>query len=95
MKYWQQLKTALADEDFKSSIYSQQELNEVAKKDLKQGSKMILSNTTGAAHIIFSLKTGNRKVSIPLKRMRRVIVLFCVTPFIFAIGLTVITALAS
>ena len=95
VKYWQQLKMALEDEDVKSSLYSQKELNEATRKDFKLGSKMILSNTTGAAQIIFSLKTDNPKLSVPLKRIRRVILLFCITPLIFAIVLTFITALAS
>jgi hypothetical protein len=94
VKYWRQLKAALQEEKGESPLYSQKELNEAAEKDLKLGSKMILSNTAGATQIIFSLKTDNPKVSIPLKRMRRVIVLFCITPFIFAIVLTFITALA-
>lgn len=96
VKYWQQIRTALEeDEDAKLFLYSQKELNEATEKDLKLGSKMILSNTAGAAQIIFSLKTDNPKVSIPLNRMRRMIVLFCITPFIFAIFLTAMTALAS
>jgi hypothetical protein len=95
VKYWQQVKMALGEnKDAKLSLYSQKELNEAAKNDLKLGSKMILSNTTGAAQIIFSLKSDNPKVSVPLKRMRRVIVLFCITPFVFAIVLPFITALA-
>jgi hypothetical protein len=95
MKYWQQLKAALQEENGESPLYSQKELNETAKKDLKQGSKMIIWNTTGAGQIIFSLKSDNPKVSVPLKRMRRVVFLFCITPFILAIVLTFITALSS
>jgi hypothetical protein len=70
IKYWQQLKAALEDQDDKSSFYSQKELNEAGRKDLKLGSKMNLSNTAGAAEIIFSLKTDNPKLSIPLKRIK-------------------------
>jgi hypothetical protein len=58
IKYWLQLKTALQDENSDLSLYSQKELNEAAKKDLKLGSKMILSNNAKATQILFSLKNG-------------------------------------
>ena len=42
VKYWQQIRTALEeDEDAKLFLYSQKELNEATEKDLKLGSKMI------------------------------------------------------
>jgi hypothetical protein len=95
MKYWQQVKKALEeDQNAKVSLHSQEELNEAARKDFKLGYKMIALNTAGGAQILFSLKTDNPKVSVPLNRMRRVLVSFCITPFIFAIVLTFITALA-
>jgi hypothetical protein len=94
-KYWQQLNNALREENSELSLYSQKEINEGANKDLKLGSKMILSNNAKATQILFSLKSDNPKISIPLKRIRRAILLFCITPFIFAIVLTFVTALAS
>ena len=92
IKYWLQLKKALQeDKDSTVPLYSQKELNEGADKSLKLGSKMIMSNTAVSGQILFSLKTNNPKLSVPLKRIRRAILLFCITPFVFAVVLISVT----
>jgi hypothetical protein len=94
-KYWQQLQMALKDENDRLKMYSQKEINVVTNNDTKAGYDMILSNTGTAAKIIFSFKTDDPKVLAPLKGIRRVILLFCITPLIFAISFTFINALLS
>ena len=96
IKYWLQLKKALQDDkDSTVSLYSQKELNEGADKSLRLGSKTILSNTAISGQILFSLKTDNPKLSVPLKRIRRALLLFCIAPFVFAIVLIFVTALGA
>ena len=94
-KYWLQLRAALKDEENAGlSFYSQKELNDAgAKYDFKRGYGMIFSNIGVGAKIVFSLKTDNPKISVPVKGIRRTLFLAIFTPIIFAFVLIFVTAL--
>jgi hypothetical protein len=74
--------------------HSQEKLNDAgAKTDFKRGYGMIWSNIGVGAKIVFSLKTDNPKISVPLKSIRRTLFLVVLTPIIVAFVLIFTTAL--
>lgn len=94
LRYWLQIMSVFKDEDGGLSVYSQKELNEAAGSgDFKKGYGMIFSNMSVSAKILFSSKTTNPKLSVPVKGIRRSIFLFLITPIIFAFVLIFVTAL--
>ena len=95
-KYWLQIRSVLKDEDTGLTFYSQEALNDAgARNDFKRGYGMIFSNIGVGAKIVFSLKTDNPKLSVPVKGIRRTLFLAILTPIIFAFVLIFVTALLS
>jgi hypothetical protein len=92
--YWLQILSALKDEDGELSMNSQKELNDAAARgNLKQGYAMILSSMAVSAKILFSSKTDNPKLTVPVKGIRRTLLLAVLAPMIIMFALIFITAL--
>jgi|SRR5271166_2817717 len=92
MMHWRKALKAIED-DGGSPLYSQRELNSAAKKDLNGASHMIVSNISESAKLIFLHETKNPSVQASLKSIRRILILFCITPFVVAFLLVFMDAL--
>ena len=93
-RYWKQLQEALLQTGTKWPPYSQEELNENARKNLPDFYKMGSKNMTAGLRVIFSMKTDTPAIQKPRRGIRRVLLAFVIFPIMFAVILVFIAALA-
>lgn len=91
VRYWKKLKEGYLQSGMRWPFFSQEELNQGAKRNFFGTYRMIFSNMGTAAKIIFSTSTDNPAIQKPLREIRRCYIAF----FIFPIGLAIILIVAT
>lgn len=82
--YWKQVKKAIIEAGMQWPLHSQKELNETARTNLPKSYGVMWSDMGQAARIIFSMRTNNPAIQKPLRGMRRVLLVFIISPFLLA-----------
>jgi hypothetical protein len=81
LQCWRQLKKAVIESGKEWPLTTQEELNKTSRTDLLRGYEIIGSNIRLSVKIIFTMKTDNPTILLPLRSMRRTLILFILFPF--------------
>lgn len=84
LRCWRQLKKAVKESGEEWPLTTQEELNKTTRRELLRGYEMIGGNIRHSVKILFTMKTDNPSILIPLRGMRRTLILFILFPFFLA-----------
>jgi hypothetical protein len=92
LRAWKELEKAFLESGMEWPFHSQKEINETFRSDLVKGYKITGTGMSRAFKIFFFMRTDNPVILKPLRSMRRALLTFILSPFLFAFVLIVIYA---